>query len=132
MDIRLECYEGEKDAALAALSERFSFKSVSKGYPNARQTGSSGTPCENRYYIKLADPPIRAPVPLADLIVTDMLRFFSELGTAIGTDLSSEIPKLRQFYLSSGGMTDAQKFELAAEWRASLLHKHVGRQKGGA
>lgn len=132
MEIRLECYDGEKDAALAALSERFSFKSVSKGYSNARQTGSSGTPCESRYYIKLADPPIREPVPLANLIVTDMLRFFSELGASTGADLSGEIPKLRQFYLSSGGMTDAQKFELAAEWRASLLSKHVGRQKGGA
>lgn len=132
MNIRLECFSGEKDAAVAALSECFNIRSVSDPYPNARQTGSPGTPCENRYYIRLGDQPMKNGQSLTEKMVADMMRYLGTLAKAFGMPLDPELAKLRQFYLSSAGFTDTQKFELLAEWKASLLSRFIGQEKGGS
>lgn len=131
MQIRLECYEHEKDAAIAGLSAAFRVKSISKGYPNTRQTGVEGTPCENRYYIKMEDD-WRKPAPkLMELLALDMLRFLATLQSAYGLDPRPETDKLRNFYDAAPDLTDAQKFELISEWKASLLLRCTGAGKEG-
>ena len=131
MTLMLECYDHEKQAAMDALGRSFRVKSVSKPYPNTRQTGAPGTPCESRHYIKLEDPPIRQDAALRDMMTKDMMRFLSLMAELHGLDAEAEMSKLRSFYLASGNLTDAQGFELLAEWRASLLLRCADGAKGG-
>ncbi len=131
MQIRLECYDHEKDAAMAGLSAAFRVKSISKGYPNVRQTGCEGTPCESRYYVKLEDDWLKQSPGLMELLTMDMLRYLSMLQTAYGLDTQPETDKLRHFYEAAPNLTDAQKFELLSEWKASLLMKCTAAGKEG-
>ena len=121
MQIRLECYGHERDAAVARISDAFRVKSVSKAYPNARDTGTAGTPCESRYYIKLEDRPFREDPGVTEVLAMDMLRFLKAMHDKFGTDFDAEAGKLRAFYASAGNLTDTQKFQLLAEWKAALL-----------
>lgn len=120
MEIRLQCYEGEKAAAVAGISSAFNVKSVSKGYPNVRSSAVEGTPCETRYYIKIDG---LKSAPLADALVLDGLRFIAMLDKAYGIDTGAETEKLRAFYAKSGELTAGQQLELLSEWRAALLLK---------
>ncbi len=121
MQLRLECYENEKDAALSAISAGFCVSSVSKGYPNTRQTYVQGTPCEYRYYIKTDG--VAHVQGLSDRLATDMLRFLSILSERLGYDASSDVAVLRQLYLASAGFTDAQAMAIFSEMRASVLDR---------
>lgn len=125
MKLRLECYDHERDAAVAAIKSAFRTKNVSKGYPNLRQTSVSGTPCESRYYIE-ADGV--TDTSIADLMAADMFRFLRAVTDACGIDPEPEIAKMRSFYESAQSLSDAQKFELLSEWRAALLGRCL---KGG-
>ena len=128
MQIRIECYESEKEAALSAVKACFDVKSVSKGYPNARQTSVQGTPCEYRYYIKAGGTSRTAG--LADMLAMDMLRTLAAMSEH-GYDASGDVGTLRQVYLSSGSFSDRQLTELFLEWKTSLLKRALG-MKGGA
>ncbi len=124
MKLRVECYDGERDAALAAVRSSFRVKSVSKAYPNARSTGTEGTPCESRYYIEAT-----GVLPgTMDLILKDMFRFLSDMVSAYKIDPAPEIEKMRAFYEAGAGMPDDKKFELLGEWRSALLARCM---KGG-
>lgn len=127
MKLRLECYDGERDAALAAVRRSFRVRKVSKAYPNARPTSSGCTPCESRYYI---DTDGVDGTPVMDLILADMFRFLRTVTDAYGIDPEPEIARMRAFYEKGGSMPDSQKFELLSEWRCALLGKCL--RKGGA
>lgn len=124
MKLRLECFDGERDGAIAAIRSSFKVKSVSKAYPNVRQTGTEGTPCESRYYIETTG---TAP-SVMDLIVKDMFRFLADVSAMYVIDTEPEIERMRAFYAAGGAMPDDKKFELLAEWRSALLGRCV---KGG-
>ena len=129
MELRLECYGYERDAAVAAISEQFNVKSVSKAYPNLRQTSVEGTPCENRYYIKLnASNPVKQTGSLRDMLTLDMLRTMAVLQDSFGMDMSGEIPGLRELYMKSGEFTDRQLTELFLEYKRALFGRHAKRK----
>lgn len=129
MELRLECYDHERDAAVAAISDGFNVKSVSKAYPNTRKTGVEGTPCESRYYIKLNSAnPVRKSDGIREMLTLDMLRTMALLQDGFGLDMSGEIPGLRELYLKSGGFTDKQLTELFLEYKRALLGRHVMRK----
>lgn len=125
MKLRLECYDGERDAAVSAIRSAFSVTKVSKAYPNTRQTGSEGTPCESRYYIE-ADG--TSPGTMA-LILKDMFRFLGDMVAIYKIDPEPEIAKMRAFSETGPSLPDDKKFELLAEWRSALLGRCA---KGGA
>lgn len=128
MQLRLECYEHEEQAAQSAISEVFNIKSVSKGYANVRQTAVSGVPCEYRYYIKLSErEPVRSGQSWLDVLATDMLRFLAWLSDTAGIDASGEIGSLRTLYNSAPSMTERQVLQLFLEWKMSLLMRHAGK-----
>lgn len=120
MEIRLQCYDGEKDPAVAAISSVFDVRSVSKGYPNVRSSSVEGTPSETRYYIKTDG---LKSGSLADALVLDALRYLSMLGRSFPVDADAETAKLRTFHANAPGLTQAQQLELLSEWRAALLLK---------
>ena len=125
MKLRVECYDEEREAALAAVRSAFQVKSVSKPYPNARQTGTEGTPCESRYYIEI----VGVLPGTMDLIAKDMFRFLSDMVAIYKIDPEPEIEKMRAFYAAGRDLPDDKKFELLAEWRSALLGRCM---KGGA
>lgn len=132
MQVRLECYEQESTAAIAAVTENLNVRSVSKGYANLRQTGVAGTPCEYRYYIKLDDKaPLKRGSPQLDLLAMDMLRFLAALSEHFGLDAASEVESLRQLYIGSAGMTERQVLQLFLEWKRSLLDTCLKSKGGG-
>lgn len=128
MQLRVECYGQEFDGLLAALRKGLNIASVSKPYPNMR--GNAGTPCENRYYVKINEnrPFLSGgDVSVTDLVTKDMLRFLQDFGSAMGFDPNSEIAGVRMFFDSADKLTDEQKFALMAEWRSALILKYVKR-----
>lgn len=130
MQIRLECLPGDSARCLAAIQGAFQVESVSKPHMNVRQTGIEGTPCEARYYIRITG--VRPGGTPQDLLTMDMLRFLDTLSKTYGMDTAKEIEKLRAFHDAAPDMTDVQRFELMAEWRASLLSRAIGKEGGGA
>ena len=129
MQLRVECYAQEFDGLLEALKKGLNVSGVSKPYANMR--GSNGTPCENRYYVKIdGNRPFCSSTgaSVTDLITKDMLRFLQDFGKAAGFDPASEMAGVRRFFESADKLTDEQKFALAAEWRSALILKHM---KGG-
>lgn len=132
MQVRLECYEHESRAAIAAVTENLNVRSVSKGYANLRQTGVEGTPCEYRYYIKLDDrSPLKRGAAQIDMLTMDMLRFLAALSDSFGMDAAPEVESLRQLYIGSAGMTERQVLQLFLEWKASLLGRCLKTKGGG-
>ncbi len=128
MQLRVECYGNEFDGLLAALRKGLNVASVSKPYPNMR--GSAGTPCENRYYVKINEGRPFQPGgndSVTDLITKDMLRFLRDFGSAMGFDPDSEMAGVRMFFDSADKLTDEQKFALMAEWRSALILKYTKR-----
>lgn len=131
MQLRLECYPEEQQRALSAIREMFCVKSVSKGYPNTRQTNVEGTPCEYRYYVTLDDKtPVKTGASQLDLLTLDMLRFLAFLQDTYGHSAAPEIESLRRMYGNASGMTDQQVLQLFLKWKAALLARCAGR-KGG-
>lgn len=128
MQLRLECYDYERDQAVAALGNGFQVKSVSKAYPNMRQTGVEGTPCENRYYITVNG----LQKDIRDELTLDMLRFLAWLSESFGLDMSGEICNVRRFYDESKDMCAHQKTVLALEWKSGVLKRVLPFMKGGA
>ena len=128
MELRLECYDHERDAAVSAIREGFNVKSVSKAYPNVRKTGVEGAPCESRYYIKLdGSTPVRSG-GVRDMLTLDMLRTMALLQDGLGMDMSGEISGLRALYMKSGEFTDRQLTELFLEYKRALLGRHITRK----
>ena len=78
MQFRIECYEHELPMILNNLKSIFDVKSVSKYYPNVRQT-SVESYCEGRVYVKINGLEKDRHNKLIEYMVTDMLQFLSKI-----------------------------------------------------
>ena len=127
MQLRLECYGHERDAAVAALESAFRVKSVSKAYPNTRQTGVAGAPCENRYYVTLdGKDPVRHPDDMRDTLTLDLLRFLAWVSDGLGIDASREVETVRRFYDGCAGFPCNRQTELALACKADICGRLLG------
>jgi hypothetical protein len=127
MQLRIECYEHELPMILNNLRSVFDVKSVSKYYPNTRQTAVE-TYCEGRVYVKINGLEKDRHNKLIEYMVTDMLQFLSKIKEVAGDRISeeAEIEKIRAFYSAGHMIADSkQLFELSAVWKDALLTKFL-------
>lgn len=123
MQIRLECYEHEVNELVFKLRQLFDVHSVSKFYPNVRQTAVE-TITEGRVYVRLNDFKGNKNLKqdFVEFLVKDMLVYFDSLQKIFGLDVSSDIESLRAFYLSSSKFeSQKQLLEFVNHWKISLL-----------
>lgn len=127
MQFRIECYEHELPMILNNLKSIFDVKSVSKYYPNVRQT-SVESYCEGRVYVKINGLEKDRHNKLIEYMVTDMLQFLSKIKEVAGDRISEEveIEKIRAFYSAGCMITDPrQLMELSSTWKDALLTKFL-------
>ena len=128
MQIRLECYENELDTMLANIKAVFDVKSVSKFYPNVRQT-SVETCCEGRVYVKINHIRENMCQKIVDTMTTDMLQYLKKIQSLDQNhviDEVKEIEKIRQFYTLGSRLSDpSQLIELSSTWKDVLLGKVI-------
>jgi hypothetical protein len=125
MQIRLSCYEHEVDSLVFNLRQLFNIHSVSKFYPNVRQTAIE-TVTEGCVYIKLNDFKGNKNLKqdFVEFLVKDMLTYFSNLQEIFGLDVTEDIDSLRAFYLSSDKFeSQKQLLEFVNHWKISLLKR---------
>lgn len=125
MQIRLECYENEVDGLIFNLRQLFDVHSVSKFYPNVRQTAVE-TVTEGRIYIKLNNFKHNSNLKqdFVEFLVKDMLTYFNSLQEIFGLDVTQDIEALRSFYLGSDKFeSQKQLLEFVNHWKISLLSK---------
>lgn len=125
MQIRLECYEHEVNDLVFNLRQIFDICSVSKFYPNVRQTAVE-TISEGRIYIKLSNFKKNSNIKqdFVEFLVKDMLTYLSSLQEIFDLDITNDIESLRAFYLSSDKFeSQKQLLEFVNHWKISLMKR---------